>query len=251
MVYRYFIILDYNGGNYHGWQLQPNGITVQQVVNNALSLLLGSPVNVTGCGRTDTGVNARNFVAHFDSEKSGLHQNPDFVFKLNRFFNDSIYVHKIALMHADAHSRFDAVSRQYKYYIHIRKDPFLTTFSHFVYQKIDIGLMQQAAALLLNYTDFTSFSKVDTDTKTNICKIISANFEQNQHILIFTIKADRFLRNMVRAIVGTLLDVGMKKITIQQFCSIIESKNRCNAGQSVPGKALFLNSVEYPYSIWH
>lgn len=249
MHYRYFIKLDYNGSAFHGWQYQPNAISVQEWINNALSKLLKEDINVVGCGRTDTGVHARNFIAHFDSAKSNLQESSNLLFRLNRFIPNEIVIHSIKKMHDNAHSRFDATSRTYKYYISKAKDPFFYMYSTKQHLPLNVELMNSAAQKLFNYNDFTSFSKVDTDAKTNICKIMEVNWTEDKNQLIFTIKADRFLRNMVRAIVGTLINVGKEKISITEFCNIIEAKDRRMAGSSVPAQALFLENVEYDYQI--
>jgi len=246
---RYFIKLDYNGSAFHGWQIQPNAITVQEWVNKALSNLLKEDINIVGCGRTDTGVHAKNFFAHFDSADGNLHKNHDLIFKLNRYLPKEIVIHNIIKMHNDAHCRFDATSRTYKYYIGKSKNPFNYMYAVYFYGKLDIMAMNKAAEKLFDYSDFTSFSKVDTDVKTNICKIMEAKWHEDDNQLVFTIKADRFLRNMVRAIVGTLLDVGKGKLTVDEFCNIIELKDRRKAGTSAPAHALFLDSVCYPYNV--
>lgn len=248
MKQRYFIVLDYNGSAFHGWQIQPKTRTVQGTLNHAISTLLREDVNLVGCGRTDTGVNARNFVAHFDSEQKGLNDG-NLAHKLNAFLPKEIVIHQIVKMHIDAHSRFDAVKRTYKYYIKLKKDPFNFDLSLRVDQKLNIELMNEGASKLIDYTDFTSFSKVDTETKTNNCKIFEAYWTIANNNLTFTISADRFLRNMVRAIVGTLLELGKEKIDVPEFCRIIESKNRCEAKSSASAQALFLDKVEYPYPI--
>ncbi len=248
MHYRYFIKLDYNGSAFHGWQIQPNAITVQEWINNALSKILNEKINVVGCGRTDTGVHAHNFIAHFDSNKDKLHLENNLVYKLNRFVPKEIFIYKISKMNSEAHSRFDATSRTYKYYISKKKDPFLHMYTLLKKVKLDVEQMDEATKKLFNYTDFTSFSKVDTDTKTNNCKIMEAFWEDNEDQLIFTIKADRFLRNMVRAIVGTLLDIGKGKTSINDFCKIIETKDRSKAGSSAPAHALFFEDISYPYN---
>ena len=249
MAYRYFIKLDYNGSAFHGWQIQPNAVTVQEWINKALSNLLKEDIAVVGCGRTDTGVHARNFYAHFDSNNAQLQQNSDFIFKLNRFLPKEIVIHNIKKMDNDAHCRFDAISRTYKYYINKSKNPFYYMYAAYNYGELDINAMNRAAKKLFDYTDFTSFSKVDTDVKTNNCKVMEAKWHEAENQLVFTIKADRFLRNMVRAIVGTLLDVGKGKLTIDGFCNIIELKDRSKAGTSASAKALFLDDVGYPYLV--
>ncbi len=244
---RYFLVLDYNGTNYCGWQRQPDQDTIQERIERALSVLLKAETEITGAGRTDTGVHARNYVAHFDSAIEDLHTNNDFLYKLNCILPFDINVQRIAQIHSDAHARFDATRRTYKYYVTTRKDVFRYTLSHRV-KNLDIEKMNTAAAKLLEYTDFTSFSKLNTDVKTNNCTVYDAFWAETDGYLVFTITANRFLRNMVRAIVGTLFEVGYGKITTNDFCSIIESKDRGRAGTSAPAQALFLEKIEYPYS---
>ncbi|MBI9068167.1 MAG: tRNA pseudouridine(38-40) synthase TruA [Salinivirgaceae bacterium] len=245
--YRYFIKLDYNGSAFHGWQIQPNAITVQETLEFALSKLLKEEIKIVGCGRTDTGVHAKNFIAHFDSTTKHLESNNPLLYKLNKFIPKQIVVHSIHKVPNDAHSRFDATSRTYKYFINRKKDVFNFENCYNLTLPLNILEMKKAAEKLFSYIDFTSFSKINTDTKTNNCTIMQALFEEIDDQLIFTIKADRFLRNMVRAIVGTLLDVGKGKISVDDFCKIIESKDRCKAGASAPGNALFLIKVTYPF----
>lgn len=242
---RYFIELAYNGSEYNGWQIQPNAPSVQEEINKALSLLLKQKINVTGAGRTDTGVHASFFVAHFDSENP-IASPRDLIFKLNRFLGKNIAMKEIYPVLPDAHARFSALSRTYKYYIDKTKNPFTYPFAYRPYPLPDIQQMNEACKILLTHEDFTSFSKSHTDVKTNICHLVMARWEETEEQLVFTIKADRFLRNMVRAIVGTLLEVGQEHLTLEQFHHIIESKNRCSAGTSVPGNALFLCDIEYP-----
>ena len=244
-MHRYFIELAYNGSGYNGWQIQPNAPSVQEEINKALSLLLKQDINVTGAGRTDTGVHASFFVAHFDSV-TPVADTKALTDKLNRFLGNHLSLKEIYPVLPDAHARFSALSRTYKYYINKTKNPFTYPFAYTPHPLPDIRLMNQACELLTRYEDFTSFSKLHTDVKTNICRIMQAGWEETDEQLVFTIKADRFLRNMVRAIVGTLLDIGQKRIDLKQFQQIIESKNRCNAGTSVPGNALFLCDIEYP-----
>lgn len=241
---RYFIELAYNGSNYNGWQIQPNAPTVQEDLNRALSLLLRQNINVVGAGRTDTGVNASFFVAHMDSTTE-IEEPNQLVYKLNRMLGNAIAIHRIYPVPTVLHARFSAVSRTYKYFIDKEKNPFTCDFSFRLYPVPDIRLMNEACQILFEYTDFTSFSKLHTDTKTNICKIMQAEWEERGHQIVFTIKADRFLRNMVRAIVGTMLDIGQGKITPSEFRQIIEAQNRCSAGTSVPGNALFLCDIQY------
>lgn len=244
---RYFIYLSYDGARYHGWQIQPNGISVQEVLNKALSTLLREPIEVTGAGRTDAGVNASLMVAHFDTSHTADNNLP---YKLNKFLPQDIAIHNIRPVRDDAHARFSATSRTYKYYIITEKSPF-EPYAYRFPQPLDFEKMNEAAQTLLNYTDFTSFSKLHTDTKTNNCRITYANWEQVSPIKWkFTITADRFLRNMVRAIVGTLLDVGRGTLSVAQFQQVIEKKDRCSAGSSVPGNALFLTDITYPEELF-
>ena len=245
---RYFIYLSYDGARYHGWQIQPNGISVQEVLNKALSTLLREPIEVTGAGRTDAGVNASLMVAHFDCQQTT--DNGQLTYRLNKLLPPDIVIHKIQQVKDDAHARFSATSRTYHYYIITEKSPF-EPYAYRFPQPLDFDKMNEAAKTLFNYIDFTSFSKLHTDVKTNNCHIITARWEQLSPIKWqFTITADRFLRNMVRAIVGTLLDVGRGVLTIEQFREIIEKKDRCSAGTSVPGNALFLADVTYPEEIF-
>lgn len=249
---RYFIRLSYDGKNYHGWQIQPGAITVQEVLNKALTTLLRVPTEVVGAGRTDAGVNASMMIAHFDTDvqfcdiqedKNSLYQ---LRYRLNKLLPPDIAIHDIYPVADDMHARFSATSRTYHYYITTEKSPF-EPYAYRFPQPLDFEKMNEACKVLFDYIDFTSFSKLHTDVKTNNCKIMEARWEQVSPIKWqFTIKADRFLRNMVRAIVGTLIDVGRGAITIQQFREIIEKKDRCSAGTSVPGNALFLCDVTYP-----
>lgn len=243
---RYFLVLDYNGTNFFGWQRQPNQDTVQERIERALTTLLKTDTEITGAGRTDTGVHARNYVAHFDANVENLHTDTDFLYKLNCILPFDINIQRIALVADDAHARFDAIRRTYRYYITDKKDVFGHQFTHRT-KNLNIGLMNQAAAKLFNYSDFTSFSKLNTDVKTNNCTIYEAQWAESGEKLVFTITANRFLRNMVRAIVGTLLEVGYGKLSIDDFCKIIEAKDRGKAGTSAPAKALFLEHIEYPY----
>lgn len=244
-MYRYFIELAYNGSSYHGWQIQPNAPSVQEELEKALRTLLRRETPVTGAGRTDTGVHAHFYVAHFDTDIL-LPDIPHLRYKLNRLTGKGIAIHKIYQVSPDMHARFSAVSRTYKYFIDKEKDPFTYDFAYRLFPLPDISLMNEACDILFEYNDFTSFSKLHTDTRTNLCKIKYARWEEQGKQLVFTIQADRFLRNMVRAIVGTLLEVGQKKIKPEELRKIIESKNRGAAGTSVPGNALFLWDIKYP-----
>lgn len=240
---RYFIELSYNGKNYHGWQIQPDVISVQERLNTALSTVFQQEILVVGAGRTDTGVHASQMFAHFDIDRE---IKGDFAFKLNSILPKDIVVYKVFLVDDEKHARFDAVSRSYEYKIWLGRNPFLLDFSWQIHsQKPDINLMNSAAKLLLEYTDFQTFSKAKTEVYTFNCDVTAAFWEQKGNELTFYISANRFLRNMVRAIVGTLLDVGFGKISIDDFRDIIESKNRRNAGLSVPAKGLFLTQIKY------
>lgn len=241
---RFFLHLAYNGTRYHGWQIQPDAVSVQEELEKCLGLKIGEKVSITGCGRTDTGVHARNFYAHFDTEKN-ISDCDDFVNKLNIFLPIDIVVYKCWEVDSNLHARFDAKSRTYHYQITRIKNPFHTDDAYYYYGHLDIKSMQEAANALFDYTDFTSFSKLHTQVKTNNCKIMKASFFEKDDLLIFEIKADRFLRNMVRAVIGTLLEVGRGKMTLEQFREVIEKKNRCSAGTSMPAHALFLENVEY------
>ena len=243
MTQRYFIFFSYDGAAYHGWQVQPNGVTVQQRLEEALSTLLREETPVTGAGRTDAGVHALKMIAHFDTEQEV--DCPRLADKLNRLLPQDIAVQQVQPVTGDAHARFSATSRTYHYHIHTHKSPFLNAYSWQVYGQLDFQRMNEAAQTLMEYRDFTSFSKLHTDVKTNNCQIEFAGWVQDGDDYIFTIKADRFLRNMVRAIVGTLIEVGRGKLSIEGFRKVIEDKDRCRAGESVPGKALFLVDVTY------
>ena len=244
---RYFICLSYKGTHYHGWQAQKNAPAVQSELNRALSLLLGEPVVAVGAGRTDTGVHARRYVAHFDSEKNLLNDKMNWIYRLNGILPSDICVYDIIPVHDTAHARFDAVERTYKYYVHTVPDPFLQDFSVYIPYSPDVAAMNEAAGKLLDYSDFTSFAKLHGNNKTNLCTLTKAEWESTGSRLVFTISANRFLRNMVRAIVGTLLDVGRGKTTIDDFVRIIEQKERRASGTSAPAKGLFLEQIYYNY----
>ncbi len=251
---RYFIQLAYNGANYNGWQEQDNTPnTVQQVLRQMLCMILSEPVEVVGCGRTDTGVHAKEYYAHFDSEKTNLHlPEANCIYKLNKVLPYEIAVKKVYAVGNNVSARFDAQYRTYEYYIHRAKDPFIFNSSLYVFGPLNVDLMNEAAAYLLTVADFTSFSKVNTQTKTNNCKVTRAEWQQlNAEEYVFKITANRFLRNMVRAIVGTLLEVGREKITINDFKVIVASRNRSDAGMSVPGHALYLTHIHYPETIFN
>jgi tRNA pseudouridine38-40 synthase len=246
---RYFIELAYDGTNYHGWQVQENAISVQELLNKALATILREPAETIGCGRTDTGVHARQLYAHFDSRllvnsKQSLVKVVD---SLNAILPETIAVKRIISVHTDAHARFDAISRSYEYHVHFEKDPFKINKSWQLRDKPDIALMNAAAKIIMEHTDFSCFSKSNTQTFTNNCKISRAEWVYSKNCLVFHISADRFLRNMVRAIVGTLMLVGKKEIEPEELRTIIESKNRSNAGVSVPACGLYLTEVKYSY----
>lgn len=243
---RYFIRLGYRGASFHGWQIQPNAVSVQEEVERAFSTVLRVPVSIVGAGRTDTGVNARIMYAHFDYDGI-LPEKGKLLVSLNRLVGKDIAIYDIIPVADDAHARFDAVERTYKYFVTFQKTPFLYQLSWHCPNGLDIERMNEAARLLLETEDFTSFAKLHSDAKTNICKVTKAKWTMEGEIGVFTISADRFLRNMVRAIVGTLVDVGRGKMTVEEFRNIIERKDRCAAGQSMPGEALFLWDVKYDY----
>ena len=243
---RYFMHLAYNGAKYCGWQIQPDAPSVQGEIERCLSLKLGQEVSITGCGRTDTGVHARNYYAHFDLEKP-IGDCNELVRRLNVFLPNDIAIRRIWEVGAEAHARFDATSRTYHYYICQRKSPFHLDDAYNYNGPLDVEAMQKAADMLFEFTDFTSFSKLHTQVKTNKCKIQEAKWFVDNDLLVFRITADRFLRNMVRAIVGTLLEVGKGRMSLDEFRQTIEKKDRCAAGESVPAQALFLEEVEYPW----
>ena len=244
---RFFIELSYSGTNYHGWQVQPNANTVQAELNKALSIILNAKIMVTGAGRTDAGVHAKQMFAHFD-----YHKEFDFhttIVKLNSFLANDIAVNSFFKVKDDASSRFDALSRIYHYNIVQQKNPFKNT-AYYVHKTLDVNQMNLASQYLLGKQDFTSFSKANTQTFTNNCDVMICSWKWQDGVLVFTIKADRFLRNMVRAIVGTLIDVGIGKIKPEQVKEIVAQNDRCMAGASVPSNALFLSKIEYPKEIF-
>ena len=241
---RYFVQLCYKGTRYHGWQYQPNAISVQEVIENAFSVILQEKIEVTGAGRTDTGVHASFYVLHFDSGNSLIGES--LVSKMNSILPPDIAIKSIRKVPVEAHARFSALSRTYRYYIHQKKDPFLTETSFYFRRKLDIAGMNEVSQVLYQISDFTSFSKLHSDVKTNNCKILYAQWEQENDIIIFTVKADRFLRNMVRALVGTLIEAGLGKISKEQFVEIVYKRDRRAAGVSVPATGLFLADIEYP-----
>ena len=278
---RFFLTFSYNGTNYCGWQRQPNGVAVQQELEKALTTILRTPIELTGAGRTDAGVHALNMVAHFDiaddilpahlkesdteigqrsysppvfggvprSGEGVINDSNRLINNLNSLLPYDIAVKNVERVTDEAHARFDALSRKYEYHIITHKNPFLKEQACRIHFPLNIELMNEAAKVLFEYEDFTSFSKLHTDVKTNNCTIMEAYWQQRGEELVFTIKANRFLRNMVRAIVGTLMEVGRERLTIEGFRQVIEAKNRCSAGHSVPACGLYFIEAEYPTSI--
>ncbi|MDE6082879.1 MAG: tRNA pseudouridine(38-40) synthase TruA [Muribaculaceae bacterium] len=244
---RYFMKLAYRGGPFHGWQSQPNAVSVQSEIENALQTVLRKETKITGAGRTDTGVNARVMYAHLDINLPGAMSVERLVTALNRLVGRDIAIYSLTPVAKDAHARFDATSRTYKYFISLNKNPFLYPLSWQATCQLDVDAMNKASEILLSISDFTSFAKLHSDAKTNICKVTRADWKKNDNFLVFTITADRFLRNMVRAVVGTLVDVGRHKISIDDFKKIIEAKDRCAAGTSMPPEGLFLWDITYPF----
>ena len=242
---RYFIELAYKGTNYHGWQYQPNANSIQETLNKALSLLLKTEIDIVGAGRTDTGVHAKQMYAHFDFETEI--EAPQLVHKLNSFLPKDIVIFDILKVADEAHTRFDATKRTYEYHIHSKKDAFEDDGSWLYQNQLDLDTMNKACQILFNHTDFECFSKTNTDVHTFNCVIFDAHWKQNGEKILFTISADRFLRNMVRAIVGTMINIGTGKISIADFEKIIESKDRNQAGFSVPAHGLYLTKIEYEY----
>lgn len=248
---RYFLKLSYRGAPFHGWQRQPNAISVQQTIEEALTTILRKETPVTGAGRTDTGVNARVMYAHFDTDDA-IEDKKKFLLSLNRLCGHDIALEDLIEVSAEAHARFDATKRTYRYFVSFEKSPFLYPLCWHSPSQLDVAQMNKAAELMLETEDFTSFAKLHSDAKTNICHVTEAGWEPWQNSfgtpgIVFVISADRFLRNMVRAVVGTLVDVGRGKLSIEDFAGIIEQKDRCSAGTSMPGEALYLWDVEYPY----
>ena len=244
---RYFLRLSYLGTNYSGWQIQPNAVSVQEVLQNNLSKLNSNfSVKIMGCGRTDAGVHAQDFFAHMDFPEIGDINH--FLFKLNHMLPNDIAVHGIAEMAEKSHSRFDAVLRTYHYYFHFQKNPFIENRSVLIQSSLDIELMQKGANLLLEHDDFEAFSRVRTDVKNFNCELSVAEWSMKGSQLVFTISSNRFLRNMVRAIVGTLIQLGENKIDLAEFEQIIKSKDRTKAGKSAHAKGLFLSEIKYPYA---
>lgn len=247
---RYFMFLSFRGTAYNGWQLQPGKHTVQGVLGKSLGTVLNEKVSITGAGRTDTGVHASFFAAHFDSKRNDLAGDGHLLYNLNSVLPDDIAVNRIVSVKPDANARFDALSRTYRYTITSVKDPFIAETAWLLFWNLDISLLNQASAILLRHSDFTSFSRLHGGNKTNICRVSYASWKKQDEKLIFTVTADRFLRNMVRAIVGTLVPVGRGKLPVSDFEAVIEGKYRGLAGQSAPAHGLSLTGIEYPPSVF-
>lgn len=244
---RYFVAFSYNGAAYHGWQYQPNAISVQEVLETAFTTLLGEKIALVGAGRTDAGVHAKEMYAHFNVISPI--EIPSLIHRLNSLLPDDIAIQNILVVVEDAHARFHAMERTYEYWVTQEKDPFMTESAHYVRKRLNFSKMNQAAAILLGRQDFECFSKSKTDVNTYLCDVKKAIWEQKDGKFVFTITADRFLRNMVRAVVGTLLEIGTGKKTIADLHAILASKSRAEAGTSVPAKALYLTRVLYPPNI--
>lgn len=243
-MHRYFIRLSYDGTNYHGWQIQPNGNSVQEEIQKALTTILRTDMEIVGAGRTDAGVHASDMAAHFDIDREI--DGGQLTYRLNRILPRDIAIKSVYEVSEDMHARFSAVSRTYHYYIHTQKDPFLRKYSCELHYDLDFQLMNEAASHLLNVSDFKAFCKSHTDVKTTLCNVTEARWvKQSDYSWYFVISANRFLRNMVRAVVGTLIEVGRRRISIEEFDSIVEGRERTQAGESMPGNALFLEEVKY------
>lgn len=248
MPYRYFLRLAYNGSSFHGWQIQPNAHSVQQCLTDALRVLLREDISLTGCGRTDTGVHAHEYYAHFDIQNE-LEEPENLIYKINSILPHDIVVYNIYQVSAEAHARFSAISRTYKYYINSLRDPFMLPFEYVYSMPADVVVMNIACEILLINSNFGCFTKAHSGINNTLCQLTEAKWEIIGSRLIFTISANRFLRNMVRAIVGTMLDIGRKKMSFQEFENLFIKGNRSDAGYSVPAKGLILERVKYPEDI--
>ncbi|HLN53886.1 MAG TPA: tRNA pseudouridine(38-40) synthase TruA [Lentimicrobium sp.] len=250
-TYRYFLNLAYNGASFHGWQLQKNAHSVQSELEEALFYCLNKKaIKLTGAGRTDAGVHARNYYAHFDhDEKLSNEDLNQLVYHLNQILPESIGVYGAFNVRADAHARFSALSRTYKYYICRDHDPFKAGISYRLTIPLDIGKLQEASQMILSYMDFTCFTKSGANTTSNICTVYQSFWEQHGNMLVYQTRANRFLRNMVRAMVGTLIDIGKGRTSLEEFANILEKGTRSDAGQSVPACGLFLENIDYPDDI--
>jgi tRNA pseudouridine38-40 synthase len=247
---RYLIKLAYNGSEFHGWQIQPNATTVQESIESCLTKIFSENINLVGCGRTDTGVHASDFYAHFDGAKV-KYDSAKLVYKLNKMLPGSISIKALYPVNEDFHARFSATSRKYHYHISKHKNPFRINQVWFYNnsQELDLAKMKEAGAMLLNHDDFTSFAKLHTDAKTNICDVMEFNINETSDEIVIDIKANRFLRNMVRAIVGTIIEVGSGKLSLSDFEEIIKVKDRQAAAFSAPASGLFLSEIEYPLEL--
>lgn len=246
---RYFLTLAYNGTSFHGWQRQPNARSVQQELEEALSTLLRESITIVGAGRTDTGVHAKEMMAHFEANLS-LETEENLPYLLNRFLKEDIVIYSLDKVKADAHARFDAIARTYEYHLGFQKKPFKQQLYYYFHQPVSLEKMNEAAKILLEYEDFEAFAKTHSDVKTFLCKVTKAHWESTADGALFTITSNRFLRNMVRSIVGTLLEVGTGKIPVAEMHKIIKSKNRGEAGFSVPASGLYLTEIKYPQNIY-
>jgi tRNA pseudouridine38-40 synthase len=247
---RFFLILSYKGTAYNGWQIQSNAPSVQEALQQALSTLLRARTEVVGAGRTDTGVHAAHYVAHFDTEDPAPTQGGNFCHRLNALLPDDIAVKEVRQVKAEAHARFSAVRREYKYYVVTEKDPFRRETALRCDAPLDIERMNEAAAIVRGTEDFTSFCKLHGGNRTNLCRIASSGWERQDHGLVYTVSADRFLRNMVRALVGTMLDAGRGKLDAEGFRAVIDARSRGAAGTSAPPQGLFLTAVDYPQDVY-
>ena len=248
---RYFVSLSYKGTKFHGWQIQPNENTIQQELEKAFSTILQIKTPITGAGRTDSGVHAMNYIAHFDMDNNKYNNDlKSLIYKLNSILPYDIAIHEIKQVKENSHARFDANSRTYQYFISTKKNAFKHELTWLKYGKLNINLMNKACEILIKYDDFTSFAKLHTDNKTNICTIYKASWQKDDSNIIFEITANRFLRNMVRSIVGTIISIGLERLSLEDFKVIIESKNRNNAGVSAPASGLFLVEIAYPEELY-
>mgnify|MGYP000580863040 CR=1 FL=1 len=248
--YRYFAEISFKGTRYHGWQIQKNAISVQEVLNERFSSILREEIQVTGAGRTDTGVHALYYVGHFDSIRENLHSDISFLYHINQFLPSDISVYRILPVKNDAHARFSAISRTYEYRICRRKNPFLQEYAWMFYRELNVEAMQNACGYLVGKHDFSSFCKVHSGARTHVCAVEEAEWTEKEDMLIFRITADRFLRNMVRAIVGTMIEIGKEALSPDELHDILEAHNRSEAGESVPPQGLFLTRIIYPPGIF-
>ncbi len=248
MKIRYFLQCSFLGKNYFGWQKQPEKLSVQTCIDNALSTILQENIEVMGAGRTDTGVHAKYFIAHFDTV-TDISQSPNFIYRLNNVLPEDIAAQNIFKVNPENHARFDAISRSYEYKIVTQKNPFHLDSAYYIKNDLDVKLMHKCAQQLLSFSNFKSFSKVKTAVKTFECRIIDVEVREEKNLVTISISANRFLRNMVRAIAGTLIDVGLGKKSFEEFKEVIKAKDRRRAGKSVPARGLYLTNIEYPFTL--